>query len=117
MEKIDLIKSVRELDDFMTTPDKSLIEMMRKLQEDIMILGAGGKMGISMAVLAKRAADAVGNAKKIIAVSRFSNTSAREELTKAGVETISSDLMNESDLQKLPDVKNIVFLMSHLRLH
>lgn len=111
MEKPELIKNVHELDEYLTSPTGPLIEMMRKLSGDILILGAGGKMGVSLAILAKRATEGACVSKKIIAVSRFSNTSAREELTRAGVETISSDLMNESDILNLPDAENVVYMV------
>ncbi len=107
----ELINNVHELDACMTTPTDPLIKMMKTISGDFLILGAGGKMGISLANLAKRAAEQAGVNKKIIAVSRFSNQAGREELTKAGVEIIACDLMNESDVAKLPDVKNVVYMV------
>ncbi len=95
----------------MTRPTKPLVEMMKKISGDFLILGAGGKMGISLAILAKRAIEEAGVSKKVIAVSRFSNSKARKELIRAGVKTISCDLTNESDLQKLPDAKNVVYMV------
>ena len=111
MDKPDLIHNTHELDEFMTTPPEPLIEMMRRIPGDFLILGAGGKMGISLAVMAKRASEQAGVAKRNIAVSRFSNTKAQEVLIRAGVETISCDLMNESEILKLPDVENVVYMV------
>jgi len=105
------IRKVHELDQYMTTPTASLIEMMKNISGDFLILGAGGKMGVSLAVLAKRSADAAGAKKRVIAVSRFSDAAAREQLTRAGVETISCDLMNESDILDLPDAENVVYMV------
>ena len=85
MQIPDLIDNVRDLDDFMTTPSDSLIETIKKMAGDFLILGAGGKMGISLAILAKHASDEAGLSKRIVAVSRFSNKAAQDELTDAGV--------------------------------
>ncbi len=111
MQIPDLINNVRELDDFMTTPSDSLVETVRKMPGDLLILGAGGKMGISLAILAKRASNEAGLDKRIIAVSRFSNKAAQAELTAAKVETIACDLMDESEIQALPDVENVVYMV------
>ncbi len=111
MQTPDLINNVRELDDFMTTPRDAVIETIRRMPGDLLILGAGGKMGISLAVLSKRASDKAGVSKRIMAVSRFSNKAGQSELTGAGVETISCDLMEESAIQTLPDVENVVYMV------
>ena len=62
------INSVEELDELLSRPSESLIAFMKRLSGDIMILGAGGKVGPTMALTAKRAVDAAGVKKKIIAV-------------------------------------------------
>ena len=111
MQIPDLINNVSDLDDFMTTPPDSLIETIKKMPGDFLILGAGGKMGISLAILVRHASDEAGLGKRIVAVSRFSNKAAQDELTEAGVETISCDLMNESAIQTLPDIENVVYMV------
>lgn len=111
MQIPDLINTVDELDDFMTTPSDSLIETIKKMPGGLLILGAGGKMGISLAILAKRASNEACVSKRIVAVSRFSNKAAQDELLEAGVETISCDLMNESAIQTLPDIENVVYMV------
>lgn len=77
---------------------------------DIIILGAGGKMGPSLARLARQAADKAGIQKKIIAVARFSEQRLESELKNDGIETIKADLLNDDDLAALPDVKNVLYL-------
>ncbi|CAN5187823.1 NAD(P)-dependent oxidoreductase [soil metagenome] len=94
----------------LVNPSESLIADIAKIDGDIMILGVGGKMGPSLARLAKRAIDKSGINKKIIGVSRFSQESSKQELEKEGIETISADLLNEDHLKELPDVKNIIFM-------
>lgn len=91
-------------------PSDALIADMYDIQGDIILLGVGGKMGPSMAKLAKQAVDKAGVKKRIIGISRFSDTAARAELEAGGVETIAADLLNESHLQNLPDAQNIIYL-------
>src|SRR5687768_2002872 len=91
-------------------PSDALVADMYDIDGDIILLGVGGKMGPSMAKLAKQAADKAGTKKRIIGISRFSDPQARAELEAEGVETIAADLLNESQLQKLPDGQNIIYL-------
>ncbi|MGV3502776.1 MAG: NAD-dependent epimerase/dehydratase family protein [Adhaeribacter sp.] len=91
-------------------PSEALIADMYELEGDIMLLGVGGKMGPSMARLAKQAVDRAGVSKRIIGVSRFSDPESRAELEAEGIETIAADLLNESQLAALPDAANILYL-------
>lgn len=91
-------------------PSDALVADMHKVAGDIMLLGVGGKMGPSMAKLAKQAVDKAGIQKRIIGVSRFTDNAAKAELEAAGVETIAADLLNEKQLQELPDAANIIYL-------
>jgi len=104
------MKTITELEQFMTTPSKRLIEDVAKLDGDILILGVSGKMGPTLAKLAKRAIDEAGLRKRVIGVARFSNKSLIDELKSFGIETIQADLLNEEDLQSLPNVKNVIFM-------
>ena len=98
------------LNEMLTTPSDALVEDVKKIKGDIMILGAGGKMGPTMAVLAKRAIDKAGTGSRVIAVSRFSDPFARQLLTDNGVEMISIDLLDVKSLYALPEVENIIFM-------
>ena len=98
------------LDRRLTTPSSRLIEDMKKIKGDILILGAGGKMGSSLALLAKNALTEIGSGQKVIAVSRFSDSIAVKLLKNHGVEMISADLMEPGILNTLPDVVNIIFM-------
>lgn len=77
---------------------------------DIVILGAGGKMGPTLAAMARRASSVAGEARRVIAVSRFSSRDAELELQKAGVETIRADLLDPAAVQSLPHAPNVVFM-------
>ena len=91
-------------------PSDALVKDIKSIDGDIIFLGVGGKMGPSMAKLARLAIDKAGVKKKLIGVSRFSDAQARTELKSAGIETISADLLNENELAALPDAANIMYL-------
>ncbi len=71
-----------------------------------MVLGVGGKMGPTVAGLAKAAAPE----KRVVGVARFSEPGLKDALEAQGIETIACDLMNEGELAGLPKIKNIVFM-------
>lgn len=104
------MKTVEELENLMTEPSDALVEDMRKIDGNILILGIGGKMGPTLAIMAKRAIDKAGVDKKVIGVSRFSNGTLKEDLENAGIETISTDLLNDEQLKLLPKEKNIIYM-------
>ena len=91
-------------------PSEALISDISKIEGDIILLGVGGKMGPSMAKLARKAIVRAGIDKRIIGISRFSEAGTREELEADGIETISADLLNEKDLAACPEAKNIIYL-------
>lgn len=107
----ELITSEDELDEVMTRPSAALVDFVRTLPSPLVILGAGGKMGPTLAVLARRAADAANHPLDIIAVSRFSDPRARDWLESRGVQTLSCDLMDRSAVAKLPDADNVLYLV------
>lgn len=91
-------------------PSEALITDMQSLEGDIILLGVAGKMGPSMARLARQAADIAGVKRRIIGVSRFSDPATRVDLEEDGVETIAADLLNEDHLAHLPDAPNVIYL-------
>jgi len=91
-------------------PTDDLIAGITKIEGDILILGVGGKMGPALAKLAKQAIDKSGIAKKVIGVSRFSGEGLQDELNEAGIVTIKADLLEDHQLQALPDVPNVLYL-------
>lgn len=98
------------LNEMLTTPSQGLIEDIAKIEGDIMVLGAGGKMGPDICILAARAAKAAGVSKKVYAVSRFSDKAAAKRLEDEGVIVIAADLMENGALESLPDCENIIFM-------
>ncbi len=99
-----------KLNEMLATPSKALIEDIKKIEGDIMVLGAGGKMGPTLCVLAKNAIKAAGIEKRVIAVSRFTDPFATNLLKEQGVETISCDLLNHEQLNALPEVENVIYM-------
>jgi dTDP-4-dehydrorhamnose reductase len=105
-----IIETEAQLEDALSAPNAADIEFMSRLAGDIVILGAGGKMGPSLAARIKRATDAVGVGRRVIAVSRFSAPQSRAGLESVGVETISCDLLDRGQIADLPDCENVFFL-------
>ena len=105
------IASVDELEDRLTRPTAALIDDLAALDGDLMVIGAAGKMGPTLATLAQRALDAAGGGHQVSAVARFSNPVAREGLEAAGVSTIAADLHDPAQLARLPEVPNIVYML------
>lgn len=106
------IRTVPELEAFLARPSDRLVEDLRGLDGDIVLLGAGGKMGPSLAMLARNALDAAGKTSAVIAVSRFSDQAAESRLHDAGIETIRADLMDEAQLRDLPDAANVMYMVA-----
>ena len=90
----------------MSTPSQALHTDMQRIEGDIMVLGAAGKMGPTLARMAKRAAPN----KRIIAVARFTDAEALHKLKTQGIECIQTDLLNQDSLNALPDVSNIIYM-------
>ena len=105
-----LINTEPELDDVLSAPSEADRAAMRAMEGTLLILGAGGKMGPSLARRARRAADEAGISKSIVAVSRFSDRAAETQLQEAGIETIGADLLDFTQLARLPDAENVIFM-------
>lgn len=104
------VRTESELEELLSRPDEKTSEAMAALEGDLLILGAGGKMGPSLARLARRACDRAGVQKRIIAIARFTNSKLRAELAKDQIETIACDLLDQGALHQLPDVANVIFM-------
>lgn len=105
------MNSIEELEEQLSDPSDRLLDELADLKGDVLILGVGGKMGPSLAKLAKRSFDKIGSTNKVIGVSRFSNSDFRKELDRQGITTVQADIMNEKDLQSLPDAKYVIYLV------
>jgi nucleoside-diphosphate-sugar epimerase len=104
-----LFTSEIQLEDALSEPTPQVVDTLARHKGDILFLGAAGKMGPTLARMAKRASDASGTKRRVIAVSRFSS-GGEEAFTAHGVETIRCDLLNEAEVNRLPDAPNIVYM-------
>lgn len=107
----DEITSVEQLEDAISEPSEGAVEAMGRLSGDIILLGAGGKIGPSLARMAKRASDAAGAKRRITAVDVFPNPKMQSEIEKLGVDTIRCDLLDRKQLDALPDAENVIFMI------
>jgi len=104
------IRSEEELEERLSRPLAADVETMRSLKGDLLVLGAGGKMGPSLVRRARRAVQEAGTRARVIAVARFSQGGLARELESEGVEVIASDLLEPGALQSLPDAPNVIFM-------
>jgi hypothetical protein len=102
----DHFRDVMQLEDVLSQPSDALIKDLRNVPGAIMVLGVGGKMGPTLARMAKRADPA----RRVIGVARFSEAGLREQLQEHGIECIEADLLEQEALAGLPDAPNIVFM-------
>lgn len=103
-----------DLEERLSRPTPGTIAALREYKGDLLILGAGGKMGPSLARLARRSADAAGRSGlRVIAASRFSQPELRAQLQEAGVETIACDLLDPAARAALPDTPHVLFMLGH----
>ncbi len=102
--------SVPHLEDELSRPSAADCALMSGLDGDILILGAGGKMGPSLARRARRAADNAGMPRRIFAVSRFASINDTRQFVECGIEAVSCDLLRHDQIARLPDCPNVLFL-------
>ena len=96
-----------ELDRLLSTPRDETRAALEACPGDVIVLGAGGKMGPTLAMMARRA---VGDGRRVMAVSRWSSAASARTLEDAGVETISCDLLDRRAVDALPDAPNVIFM-------
>src|SRR5215218_1238707 len=102
----ETIPDIAALDELLCRPSQALIDDLNKVDGDIMILGVAGKMGPTLAGLAKAALPG----RRIIGVARFSDISVRDWLEARGIETLNCDLLDETAIKALPKAPNIIFM-------
>ncbi|MGH7584258.1 MAG: epimerase, partial [Gemmatimonadales bacterium] len=99
------------LEALLAEPAPSVTAALGRLSGDILILGAAGKMGPSLAAMAVRGSREAGVGRRVIGVARFLDRTNRELLERAGVETIAGDLFDADFLAGLPDADNVLYLI------
>jgi nucleoside-diphosphate-sugar epimerase len=104
------IRDAFQLEELLSEPSAAAIDAMARIDGDLIVLGVAGKMGPTLARMARRALDAAGSRARVIGVSRFSSAAARERLERYGIETIRCDLLSEDEVRRLPDARNVIFM-------
>jgi nucleoside-diphosphate-sugar epimerase len=97
---------VDELEELMTRPSAELQADLASVPE-VLVLGVGGKMGPTLARMARRAG------KRVIGVARFSEKGLKEKLERWGVECVACDLLDRAALERLPKVEHVIFMAGH----
>ena len=110
MQLPDRIRDVAHLDDLLSDPSPAAIDAIRAADGDVIVLGAAGKMGPTLARMARRAMDAAGLQHRVVAVARFSSSGVRADLEARGIETVQCDLLDEHAVERLPDARNVIFM-------
>lgn len=98
------------IDPRFTEPREETLAALRECPGDIVVLGAGGKMGPSLTAMLARATKELGEKRQVIAVSRWSDRVAKANLKAMGVTTVDCDLLNPDDVMRLPDAPNVIFM-------
>jgi len=105
-----MIWTEEKLNELLSSPDEKLVEDVKKIQGDVMVLGAGGKMGPSLCVLLKRAFEKADNHADVIAVSTFSDGFATRFLDGHNIKRVKANLLDPKEVENLPDVSNIIYM-------
>jgi nucleoside-diphosphate-sugar epimerase len=108
--ELNSIRDEAHLEKLLSEPTEGVVRTMRALEGDIIVLGVAGKMGPTLARMAKRASDAAGVKRRVIGASRFSSSELQRRLADWGVETIRCDLLDRDALAALPDAANVVYM-------
>jgi nucleoside-diphosphate-sugar epimerase len=109
-QAIESIEDVAHLDWLLSAPTEAMVTALTQLDGDILILGVAGKMGPSLAWMARRAIDLSGATKEVIGVSRFGSGETRAWLERNRIKTIQCDLLDPSDVAELPEVRNVIYM-------
>jgi len=107
---VPLIENESDLDRALSTPPSELVAALSDWQGDLLILGAGGKVGPSLAGMARSALAQAGKAVRVIAVDLFPSPATREALEADSIETITCDLLDREALPRLPEAPNVIFM-------
>jgi nucleoside-diphosphate-sugar epimerase len=106
MPLLDRFADVDQLEDALSSPSPALVQALQRVPGDLLVLGVGGKMGPTLARMARRADPH----RRVIGVARFSQPGLREDLQRHGIECIEADLLSREALAGLPDAPNVVFM-------
>jgi nucleoside-diphosphate-sugar epimerase len=101
----------RQLLQDISEPDDAVIETMARLSGDLLLLGAGGKIGHGLALMARRALQTAGTTNRVIAVSRFGDRQIQRSFEDDGITTIACDLTDREAIEALPEASDVIYLV------
>jgi len=104
------IENVEQLDELLSRPTPEVVETMRRLQGDLIVLGAAGKIGPTLTRMARRATDEAGVSRRVIGVVRRITPEVRAKFPSEGIELLACDLLDPSAWDKLPDAPNVIYM-------
>jgi nucleoside-diphosphate-sugar epimerase len=105
------IEDTEQLEEMLSEPSDAALEALARLEGDLLVLGVAGKMGPTLARMARRASDLAGVRRRVIGVARFSDARQEARLQSQGVETVRCDLLDPTQLDRLPDIPNVIYLV------
>src|SRR5262249_52162382 len=109
--RVSRIENTEHLEELLSDPTEQAVETLAGLDGDLLILGVAGKMGPTLARMARRAFDLAGVTRRVIGVARFSAAGVEEGLRSHGVETIACDLLDSEALGRLPEAANVLVMI------
>lgn len=111
---MELLDSVEALEECLSRPTETVCETLNRVEGDWILLGAGGKMGPTLARMIRRGLNEIGRTKaEVFAVSRFSDKAAAASLKSIGVKTIECDLLDRQQVSNLPQIRNVLSLVGN----
>jgi nucleoside-diphosphate-sugar epimerase len=99
-----------ELEEFLSRPSPEVVDALRRTPGDVIVIGAGGKMGPSLTTMVRRACDALGDGRTVTAVSRFSSPEAAARLENGGIRVVRAELGDRDTVGRLPDAPNVIYM-------
>lgn len=99
-----------KLDEFLATPTDGVVDLLQRHDADVLVAGAGGKMGGTLCLMLAEGMRLAGIKRKVKAVSRFSSAASRSLLESHGVETLPCDLIDRDEVDALPDAPLVIFM-------
>ena len=104
------IEDVEQLEELLSRPTPDIVETMRRLRGDLIVLGAGGKIGPTLTRMARRASDEAGVSRRVIGVEKLATPELQAKFQSQGIELIACDLLDRAQWEKLPDAPNVIFM-------
>src|SRR3954452_23632334 len=103
---VETIRDVEHLEDLLSEPSEGVIQALARIEGDLIVLGASGKMGPTLTRMARQASDEAGVRRRVLGVARFSSGGEAESLQALGIEVVRCDLLDPDQLDRLPGRPN-----------